>query len=200
MKKIWLKSYPTNIPHEIGSLSENSIADMMRTASLKYSNKTAFTNLNSKLTYSEVDYYSDRFGYYLQNKLSINKGSKVAIMLPNLLTYPVVLLGSYKAGATVVNINPLYKSREIQDALDDSGARTIIVLDRFLNELEPILKNTKVKNVIVCSITDLLSLGMSLLVNIVTLIKNSNIKLNKNYIPFSMTIKTKYKLKIIPLK
>ena len=200
MEKIWLKSYPANVPQVIDNLSDNSISDMMTRASLKYSNKTAFTNLNSKLTYNEVDYYSDKFGSYLQNELSINKGFKVAIMLPNLLTYPVTLLGSFKAGATVVNINPLYKSREIQDVLDDSEAETIIVLDRFLCELEPILKNVKVKNIIVCTVTDLLSLRMSLLVNIATLVKNSNIKLNKNYIPFSAVIKTKYKLKKIPLK
>ena len=185
MNKIWLKSYPKNIPESIGELSNSSICDMMKKASHKYSKNIAFTNLNSKLTYSDVDKYSDNFGAYLQKQLSISRGSKVAIMLPNLLTYPVTLFGAYKAGATVININPLYKSREIESALNDSNAETIIVLDRFLNELELIIKKTNIKNVIVCSITDLLSFRMSLLVKTIMFFKKSNIKLDKDYIIFS---------------
>lgn len=199
MEKIWLKSYPNNIPHSIEELSDKSINGMMKKASLKYAKKTAFTNLNSKLTFTDVDKYSDRFGSYLQKRLSIHKGSKVAIMLPNLLSYPVTLLGTYKAGATAININPLYKSREIEDALNDSRAETIIVLDRFLDELELIIKNTKVKNVIVCSVSDLLSLGMSLLVKAVTFFKNSNIKRRQEYINFSDIINSKFILENTPL-
>ena len=200
MNKIWLKSYPKNIPESIGELSNNSICDMMKKASHKYSKNIAFTNLNSKLTYSDVDKYSDNFGAYLQKKLSISRGSKVAIMLPNLLTYPVTLFGTYKAGATVININPLYKSREIESALNDSNAETIIVLDRFLNELELIIKKTNIKNVIVCSITDLLSFRMSLLVKTIMFFKKSNIKLDKDYIIFSDTITHKYNLENVTLE
>ena len=200
MNKIWLKSYPKNIPESIGELSNNSICDMMKKASHKYSKNIAFTNLNSKLTYSDVDKYSDNFGAFLQKKLSISRGSKVAIMLPNLLTYPVTLFGAYKAGATVININPLYKSREIESALNDSNAETIIVLDRFLNELELIIKKTNIKNVIVCSITDLLSFRMSLLVKTIMFFKKSNIKLDKDYIIFSDTITHKYNLENVTLE
>ena len=200
MNKIWLKSYPKNIPESIGELSNSSICDMMKKASHKYSKNIAFTNLNSKLTYSDVDKYSDNFGAYLQKKLSISRGSKVAIMLPNLLTYPVTLFGAYKAGATVININPLYKSREIESALNDSNAETIIVLDRFLNELELIIKKTNIKNVIVCSITDLLSFRMSLLVKTIMFFKKSNIKLDKDYIIFSDTITHKYNLENVTLE
>ena len=200
MNKIWLKSYPKNIPESIGELSNSSICDMMKKASHKYSKNIAFTNLNSKLTYSDVDKYSDNFGAYLQKQLSISRGSKVAIMLPNLLTYPVTLFGAYKAGATVININPLYKSREIESALNDSNAETIIVLDRFLNELELIIKKTNIKNVIVCSITDLLSFRMSLLVKTIMFFKKSNIKLDKDYIIFSDTITHKYNLENVTLE
>ena len=200
MNKIWLKSYPKNIPESIGELSNNSICDMMKKASHKYSKNIAFTNLNSKLTYSDVDKYSDNFGAYLQKQLSISRGSKVAIMLPNLLTYPVTLFGAYKAGATVININPLYKSREIESALNDSNAETIIVLDRFLNELKLIIKKTNIKNVIVCSITDLLSFRMSLLVKTIMFFKKSNIKLDKDYIIFSDTITHKYNLENVTLE
>ena len=200
MNKIWLKSYPKNIPESIGDLSNNSICDMMKKASNKYSKNIAFTNLNSKLTYSDVDKYSDNFGAYLQKKLFISRGSKVAIMLPNLLTYPVTLFGAYKAGATIININPLYKSREIENALNDSNAETIIVLDKFLNELELIIKKTNIKNVIVCSITDLLSFRMSLLVKTIMFFKKSNIKLDKDYIIFADTITDKYNLENITLE
>ena len=200
MNKIWLKSYPKNIPESIGELSNSSICDMMKKASHKYSKNIAFTNLNSKLTYSDVDKYSDNFGAFLQKKLSISRGSKVAIMLPNLLTYPVTLFGAYKAGATVININPLYKSREIESALNDSNAETIIVLDRFLNELELIIKKTNIKNVIVCSITDLLSFRMSLLVKTIMFFKKSNIKLDKDYIIFADTITNKYNLENVTLE
>ena len=200
MNKIWLKSYPKNIPESIGELSNSSICDMMKKASHKYSKNIAFTNLNSKLTYSDVDKYSDNFGAYLQKQLSISRGSKVAIMLPNLLTYPVTLFGAYKAGATVININPLYKSREIESALNDSNAETIIVLDRFLNELKLIIKKTNIKNVIVCSITDLLSFRMSLLVKTIMFFKKSNIKLDKDYIIFSDTITHKYNLENVTLE
>ena len=200
MNKIWLKSYPKNIPESIGELSNSSICDMMKKASYKYSKNIAFTNLNSKLTYSDVDKYSDNFGAYLQKQLSISRGSKIAIMLPNLLTYPVTLFGAYKAGATVININPLYKSREIESALNDSNAETIIVLDRFLNELELIIKKTNIKNVIVCSITDLLSFRMSLLVKTIMFFKKSNIKLDKDYIIFSDTITHKYNLESVTLE
>ena len=200
MNKIWLRSYPKNIPESIGELSNNSICDMMKKASYKYSKNIAFTNLNSKLTYSDVDKYSDNFGAFLQKKLSISRGSKVAIMLPNLLTYPVTLFGAYKAGATVININPLYKSREIESALNDSNAETIIVLDRFLNELELIIKKTNIKNVIVCSITDLLSFRMSLLVKTIMFFKKSNIKLDKDYIIFADTITNKYNLENVTLE
>ncbi len=200
MNKIWLKSYPKNIPESIGELSNSSICDMMKKASHKYSKNIAFTNLNSKLTYRDVDKYSDNFGAFLQKKLSISRGSKVAIMLPNLLTYPVTLFGAYKAGATVININPLYKSREIESALNDSNAETIIVLDRFLNELEIIIKKTNIKNVIVCSITDLLSFRMSLLVKTIMFFKKSNIKLDKDYIIFADTITNKYNLENVTLE
>ena len=200
MNKIWLKSYPKNIPESIGELSNSSICDMMKKASHKYSKNIAFTNLNSKLTYSDVDKYSDNFGAFLQKKLSISRGSKVAIMLPNLLTYPVTLFGAYKAGATVININPLYKSREIESALNDSNAETIIVLDRFLNELEIIIKKTNIKNVIVCSITDLLSFRMSLLVKTIMFFKKSNIKLDKDYIIFADTTTNKYNLENVTLE
>ena len=199
MEKIWLQSYPSDISPSIEELSNNSILDLIQNASHKYSQNTAFTSLNSKLSFKDVEYFSENFGAYLQHELSIEKGSRVAIMLPNLFTYPVTLLGCYKAAATVININPLYKGREIENALNDSGAETIIVLDKFIDELNLIIKNTKIKNVIVCRVSDLLSFPMSLLIKTISFFKRSKMISNNNYIPFSRTISKKYILKKVNL-
>ena len=199
MEKIWLQSYPSDISPSIEELSNNSILDLIQNASHKYSQNTAFTSLNSKLSFKDVEYFSENFGAYLQHELSIEKGSRVAIMLPNLFTYPVTLLGCYKAAATVININPLYKGREIENALNDSGAETIIVLDKFIDELNLIIKNTKIKNVIVCRISDLLSFPMSLLIKTISFFKRSKMISNNNYIPFSRTISKKHILKKVNL-
>ena len=98
MEKIWLKSYPKDILPEINNSSYTSIIDLFKSASDKFPNNTAFTNLNTKLTFKQTKKHAENFGANLHNTLSITKGSKVAIMLPNLLTYPVALFGSYIAG------------------------------------------------------------------------------------------------------
>jgi long-chain acyl-CoA synthetase len=192
MEKIWLKHYPRNVSSTIGNLKFNSIVDLMKNSSSLFPNHTAFTNLNTRLSYEKIDKYSEKFGAYLQNKLSITKDSKVAIMLPNLLTYPVALFGSYLAGATVININPLFKGREIESVLNDSKVETIIVLDRFMSELESIVKNTLIKNIIVCKVTDLLSPIMSVLVKTVVFFKGPRIHLDNNYLLFSDALKNSY--------
>ena len=200
MEKIWLKNYPKNISSTINSLRFNSIIDLMKNSSSLFPDHTAFTNLNTRLSYKKIDRYSEKFGAYLQNQLSITKRSKVAIMLPNLLTYPVALFGSYLAGAIVININPLFKGREIESSLNDSGAETIIVLDRFMSELEPVVKNTLIKNIIICRITDLLSPIMSALVKTVFFFKGPKISLNSNYLLFSNILKNSYLRKNIVLE
>jgi long-chain acyl-CoA synthetase len=200
MEKIWLKHYPKNISSTIDSLKFNSIIDLMKNSSSLFPDHTAFTNLNTRLSYKKIDRYSEKFGAYLQNQLSITKRSKVAIMLPNLLTYPVALFGSYLAGAIVININPLFKGREIESALNDSGAETIIVLDRFMSELEPVVKNTLIKNIIVCRVTDLLSPIMAVLIKTVFFLKGPKISLNSNYLLFSDTLKNSYLRKNIVLE
>ena len=146
MKKIWLECYPKNVASKIPELNFESIIDLVDHASEKYSKQVAFNNLNSSISYSQTRRYSKRFSSYLRNELNISKENNIAIMLPNLLSFPVSFLGSLRTGAKVINLNPLFTSREIKDVLVDSQADTIIVLDRFLNELEQILKETKIKN------------------------------------------------------
>jgi long-chain acyl-CoA synthetase len=197
MEKIWLNNYPKGVPSSIEDLSNSSITDLMRKATSEFADNTAFTSLNSKLSYKDIDYYSSKFGAYLQHELSLEKGCKVAIMLPNLFTYPVAVFGCYKIGATVVNLNPLYKGREIENALNDSKAETIIVLDKFIEELNRVIKKTKIKKVIVCKVSDLLSWKMSLLVNVVSLFKKKSTKPIESYIPFVRAISNDYTLKEI---
>jgi long-chain acyl-CoA synthetase len=197
MEKIWLNNYPKGVPSSIEDLSNSSITDLMRKATSEFADNTAFTSLNSKLSYKDIDYYSSKFGAYLQHELSLEKGCKVAIMLPNLFTYPVAVFGCYKIGATVVNLNPLYKGREIENALNDSKAETIIVLDKFIEELNRVIKKTKIKKVIVCKVSDLLSCKMSLLVNLVSFFKKKSTKPIESYIPFVRAISNDYTLKEI---
>lgn len=197
MEKIWLNNYPKGVPSSIEDLSNSSITDLMRKSTSEFADNTAFTSLNSKLSYKDIDYYSSKFGAYLQHELSLEKGCKVAIMLPNLFTYPVAVFGCYKIGATVVNLNPLYKGREIENALNDSKAETIIVLDKFIEELNRVIKKTKIKKVIVCKVSDLLSWKMSLLVNLVSFFKKKSTKPIESYIPFVRAISNDYTLKEI---
>ena len=194
MERVWLKEYPKHIGADINESSFsklNSINDLVK-ETIKYSNDTAFVNLNSSLTYQEVNEYSNRFSSFLQSKLHIQKSSKVAIMLPNLLTFPVTIFGIFKAGGIVVNINPLYKSREIINVLIDSQAETIVVLDKFLPELEPVINKSKIKNIIVCKPTNLLSPIMKIIVGIVLFFKNDKTPNKMNYINFSTTIRKRH--------
>ena len=188
MKKIWLKHYPNNVASKISELNFESIIDLVDHASEKYSKQVAFHNLNSNMSYSETSKYSKRFSSYLRNELNISKESNIAIMLPNLLSFPISFLGSLRTGAKVINLNPLLTSRELRDILVDSQADTIIVLDRFLNVLEQILTDTKIKNVIVCKPYDLLSIVMKPIVKMVLFFKKQTRNHNKKYILFTELI------------
>ncbi len=193
MNKIWLKQYPDSLEANLEELDNDSITDLLDSASYKFSNNTAFSSLNTDLSYKMLNLLSKRLAAYMQY-LGINKHTRVAIMLPNLLTYPVSLFATYFCGGTVININPLYKTREIEHVLKDSDAEYIFVLDKFYNELEPCIDNSKLKGVIVCKITDLLSPLMKLLVSGVMLYKRERIKIKrkKDIIYFSDIISNNF--------
>ncbi len=178
MNKTWLKQYPNSLDANLEELDNDSITDLLDSASYKFSNNIAFSSLNTDLSYKMLNLLSKRLAAYMQY-LGISKHTRVAIMLPNLLTYPVSLFATYFCGGTVININPLYKTREIEHVLKDSGAEYIFVLDKFYNELEPCIDNSKLKGVIVCKITDLLSPLMKLLVSGVMLYKRERIKIKR---------------------
>ena len=199
MDRVWIKNYPKNIPSEISPSKDNSLQDLFYQTTEMFSKKIAFKNLNSSITFNETKKYSERFASYLQNELKIRKGTKIAIMLPNLMTYPVVLFGSFIAGAIVVNVNPLFKQRELLDVLLNSEPEVIIVLDKFLGELEPVINKTKLKHIIVCRVTDLLNPIMKILIKSVLFLKRETVDLEKNMILFSNTMKNNYQFQKVSL-
>lgn len=156
MERIWLKHYPANVPSEINPDAYDSIVDLFEKSCREYQDLAAFTCLDVSITYDELEKQSRYFAAYLQNELKLKKGDRVAIMLPNILQYPVVTFGALLAGLTVVNMNPLYTAPEVQHLLDSSGAETIIVLSNFAKTVEKALPHVTLKNIIVTDIGDLL--------------------------------------------
>ena len=167
MEKPWLKSYPDGVPAEIPTPEFRSIRELMEHAFLDYADRPAYTNMGSTLTYSDLDRLSMRFACYLQAELGLTRGERVAIMLPNVLQYPVALCGIFRAGLVVVNINPLYTARELQHQLSDSGTRCIIILENFCKTLDEVVADTSVEHVITTGIGDLLGWPKGVLTNFV---------------------------------
>ena len=167
MEKIWLQSYPPGIPAEIDLSEFSSIADILAKSCARFRTRPAFSNLGVTLSYEDIDRLSGQLAAYLQKVLKLDRGERVAIMLPNLLQYPVALFGALRAGLTVVNTNPLYTTRELEHQLVDSGARVIVILENFAHTLEQVLARTQVETVITTQVGDLLHFPKSLLVNLV---------------------------------
>ena len=167
MEKIWLKSYPEGVPAEIDLRAHASLKDILERSCERYASQPAFSNMGTTLTYGQLDRMSRSFGAYLQGSAGLSKGDRVAIMMPNLLQYPVALFGALRAGMTVVNVNPLYTPRELQHQLADSGARAIVVLENFAHTLQQVLDRTQIERVVTTRIGDLLSFPMSTITNLV---------------------------------
>ena len=158
MDKIWLKSYPPGVPHEIDAQALGSIADYVDAALVKYAERKAFISGSTgvALTYRELDTLSRQVAAYFQSELNLPKGTRVALMMPNLLQYPVCLFGLLRAGYVVVNVNPMYTPRELEHQLKDSGAEAMIVVELFANTLAKVIANTSVKHVVVTALTDMM--------------------------------------------
>jgi long-chain acyl-CoA synthetase len=154
MEKIWLKSYPPDVPSEINPDRYQSIVELFEESCGKFDTAPAFYNLGITLSFKELNDLSRTFAAYLQQKLQLPKGARVAIMLPNVLQYPIALFGILRAGLVVVNVNPLYTVPEVVHQLSDSGAETIIVLENFAPVVEKALPLTPLKQVIVARIED----------------------------------------------
>ncbi|MFC2415303.1 AMP-binding protein [Neisseria elongata] len=167
MEKPWLDSYEKGVKTEIDETLYQSIPDVFRQSVEKFANQPAFQNMGKTLTYAEVGKLAEDFASYLQNVLKLPRGERVAIMLPNLLQYPIALFGILQAGLVAVNTNPLYTPRELEHQLKDSGATTIIVLENFANTLELVLPRTQIKHVIVASVGEMFGFFKGTLINFV---------------------------------
>jgi len=167
MDKIWLKSYPSWVPERIDYKGFESIQDLFQKSVEKFADKKAATNMGHSLSFRELDRISTQFAAYLQQTLKLQKGDRIAIMMPNLLQYYVALYGALRAGLAVVNINPLYTARELTIQLKDSGATTVVVLANFAHVVEKALPDLDVKNVIVTEIGDMFNFPKKQLVNFV---------------------------------
>lgn len=167
MDKIWLKSYPAGIPHVIDLDPEESLVDMFEEACRKFAGKPAFTNYGHTISYTELDDMSARFAAWLQTEARLARGDRVAIMMPNLLQYPVALFGILRAGMVIVNVNPLYTARELEHQLIDSRARAIVIVSTAAATLAEIIGETSVEQVVVTGIGDLLGFPRRPLVNFI---------------------------------
>ena len=167
MEKPWLDSYEKGVKAEIDETIYQSIPDVFRQSVEKFANQPAFQNMGKTLTYAEVGKLAEDFASYLQNVLKLPRGERVAIMLPNLLQYPIALFGILQAGLVAVNTNPLYTPRELEHQLKDSGATTIIVLENFANTLELVLPRTQIKHVIIASVGEMFGFFKGTLMNFV---------------------------------
>ncbi|AJK46156.1 AMP-binding protein [Burkholderia plantarii] len=158
---IWFPSYPRGVPHEIDITQYGSLVEYFDECATRFAERVAYVSAGSNLSYAALARKAEAFAAYLQHSLGVKPGDRVAIMLPNSFQYPVTLFGTLKAGAVVVNVNPLYTARELAHQLKDSGAQTIVVFENFARTLEEALPGTAVRNVVVTALGDLLGEGFN---------------------------------------
>ncbi|MFZ3288958.1 MAG: AMP-binding protein [Telluria sp.] len=167
MEKIWLKSYPSYAPADVDVDAYPSLVALVDAVCARFPGRAAFANQGASITYQVLDELSRHFCAYLQQQAGVAKGDRIALMMPNLLQYPVALLGALRAGCTVVNVNPLYTARELQDQLADSGASCIVVLENFAHTLQEALPAVPMRTVITTRVGDMLHFPRALLTNFV---------------------------------
>src|SRR5579859_1083220 len=165
MERIWLKQYPAGVPADIDVTQYSSLVELLEESFAKFSDRKAFICMDKSISYRDLDEMSAALAAYLQGK-GLPKGARVALMMPNVLQYPVATAAVLRAGYAVVNVNPLYTPRELEHQLKDSGAEAIILLENFAVTLQAIVRNTSVKHVIVAAMGDLMGIKGTL-VNLV---------------------------------
>ena len=163
--KPWLKSYPAGVHPEVDLSQFASVVSVLEQACDRFRHRPAFHNMGRTLSYDDVDRLSRQFACFLLHELKLKKGDRVALMLPNVLQYPIAIFGVLRAGLTVVNTNPMYTARELKHQLEDSGAVAIVVLDNFAHTVQEVLRETQVRHVVTTGLGDLLPFPRSLLVN-----------------------------------
>jgi len=166
MEKPWLKSYPPEVPAQIDLSGYRSIIDVLEQSCSKYKDRMAYHNMGAELSYSELDYLTRNFAASLQD-MGLQQGDRIALMMPNILQYPVALFGALRAGLVIVNTNPMYTARELRHQLVDAGAKAIVVVENFAAVLESVRNEVPLEHIITTGVGDLLDFPKSLLVNFV---------------------------------
>lgn len=166
MDRIWVKHYPAGVPADIDAAQYPSLVALFEESFAKYKNANAYACMDKKLTYAQLDEMSRALGAWLQGK-GLQRGDRVAIMMPNVLQYPVCVAGILRAGFVVVNVNPLYTPRELEHQLKDSGAKAIVIIENFAKTLEQVLSKTPVQHIVLASMGDLLGFPKGTIVNMV---------------------------------
>jgi long-chain acyl-CoA synthetase len=167
VEKIWLKSYQQGVPAEIELNEYQSLGELFEKSVAQYRDRVAYINMGVELKYGELDKLSRDFAAYLQSVLKLPQGARVALMMPNVLQYPICIFGALRAGYVVVNVNPLYTPRELEHQLKDSGAEAIVILENFAVTLEQVVARTPVKHVVVARLGDMLGFPKGAIVNFV---------------------------------
>ncbi|MEX1828823.1 AMP-binding protein [Luteibacter sp. CQ10] len=163
----WLDHYPDGVPAEVDIDTFRSVAALCEDSFAKFADHPAFRNFGHTLTYRQIDELSKAFAGYLSGELGLKKGDRIAIMLPNLLQYPIALFGALRLGLTVVNTNPLYTPRELNHQLEDSGAKVLVVLDNFASTAQKALDGTKVQHIVTTAVGDLIGFPKGAIINFV---------------------------------
>ena len=182
----WLKNYPSGVPANINTEDYPTLLSMVEEAFNKYASKPAFSCMGKELTFSDVDKLSRDFGAYLHSR-GLEPGDRIALMMPNLLQYPIALFGAMRAGLTVVNTNPLYTPREMLHQFNDSGAKAIVIAENFAANLQKILPDTQIKTIITTSIGEMLGFPKGNIVNFV--VRNIKKMVPKYDIPNTVNFK-----------
>ncbi|MDR9827382.1 long-chain-fatty-acid--CoA ligase FadD [Vibrio sp. FNV 38] len=167
MDKPWLSRYPSDVPENINPDQYASLVEMFEQSVQKYADQPAFMNMGSVMTFRKLEERSRAFAAYLQNELKLKKGDRVALMMPNLLQYPVALFGVLRAGMIAVNVNPLYTPRELEHQLCDADAKAIVIVSNFANTLEQVVDKTPVKHVVLTSLGQMLPRAKGTIVDFV---------------------------------
>ena len=170
--KPWLNSYPEGVPYQIDGAQFESLNELFAQSFNQYGSRIAFDCMGKKITYKELDELSWQFAAYLQSS-GLKKGDRIALMMPNLLQYPIALLGSLRAGCVVVNVNPMYTARELAYQLNDSGADALVILENFAHVFQGIQDQVRVKHVIVTNVGELMGLKGHLINLIVRHVKKA---------------------------
>jgi len=167
MDRFWLKHYPPGVPADIDTHRYQSLKEVVERGCRRFADRIAYIHMGRRMSYAEVDRRSTHFAAWLQHRAGMKPGDRIAIMLPNLLQYPVAMYGALRAGITVVNTNPLYTAAELEHQLNDSGAEVIVVLENFAATVQEVLEKVKLRHVVVTRVGDLLGFPTGSFINFV---------------------------------